>query len=67
MTVDGVAVKGKLQLGCDVPCVDDGKARGLVPIHHGVKDKWRIGAEGPEESGWSYGRSTWCTIRVRVY
>ena len=31
MTVDGIAVKGELQLGCDVPCGDDGQARGLAP------------------------------------
>ena len=40
MTVDGIAVKGELQLGCDVPCGDDGIARGLAPIHYVVvKDK----------------------------
>ena len=68
MTVDGIAVKGELQLGCDVPCGDDEQARGLAPMHHAVvKYKWRLGAEGPEESGWSHGRSTWCAIRARVH
>ena len=64
MTVDDIAVKGELQLGCDVPCGDDGQARGLAPMHHAVaKDRWRLGVEGPEESG----RFTWCTIRARVH
>ena len=59
MTVDGIAVKGELQLGCDVACGDDGQARGLAPMHHVVvKDKWRLGADGPEESGQSHRRST---------
>ena len=66
--VDGTVVKGELQLVCDVPCGDDGQARGLAPMHHAVvKDKWRLGAEGLEESRWSHGRSTWCTIRARVH
>ena len=58
MTVDGIAVKGKLQFGCDVPCGDDGIARGLAPIHYAVvKDKCRD-AEGPEMSGRSHRRPT---------
>ena len=64
MTVDGIVVKGELQLGCDVPCGDDGQARGLAPMHHAVaKDRWRLGVEGLEESG----RFTWCTIRGRLH
>ena len=51
MTVDSIAAKGELQLGCDVPCSDDGQARGFAPMHHAVMDKWRLGDEGPEESG----------------
>ena len=59
MTVDGIAVKGELQLVCDVACGDDGQASGLAPLHHEVvKDKWRLGAEGPEESRRSHRRST---------
>jgi len=68
MAVDGIAVKGELQLGCDGLCGDDGQAGGLAPMHHAVvKDKWRLGAEVPEESGWSHERSTWCTIKSRVH
>jgi len=68
MAVDGIAVKGELQLGCDGLCGDDGQAGGLAPMHHAVvKDKWRLGAEVPEESGWSHERSTWCTIKARVH
>ena len=63
MTVDDIAVKGELQFGRDIPCGGDGQAGGLVPIDHAVvKDKWRLGAESPEESERSHGRSTWCTI-----
>ena len=59
---------GELQLGCDGPCCDDGQARGLVSMHHAMlKDKWRLGAEGPEKSGRIHAQSTWCTIRARVY
>ena len=37
-------------------------------MHHAVvKDKWWLGAEGPEESKRSHGRSIWCTIRARVH
>jgi len=40
VTVDGIMVKGELQLGCDVPCGDDGQERGLTPMYHAVvKDK----------------------------
>jgi len=61
VTVDGIAVKGELQLGYDGPCGDDGQTGGLAPMQHAVvKDKWRLSAEGPEESGQSHGRSTWC-------
>jgi len=61
-------VKGELQLGCDGPCGDDKQAKGLAPMHHMVvKDKWSLGAEGPEEFGRSHGQSTWCAIRARVY
>ena len=61
-------VMGELQLGCDGPCSDDRQARDLAPMHHAVvKDKWRLGAERPEESRQSHGRSTWCMIRARVY
>jgi hypothetical protein len=68
MTVDDIAVKGELQFGRDIPCGGDGQAGGLVPIHHAVvNDKWRLGAESPEESERSHGRSTWCTIRARVH
>ena len=43
--VDGTVVKAELQLVCDVPCGDDGQARGLALMHHVVvKDKWRLGA-----------------------
>ena len=37
---DGIAVKGEFQLGCDVPCGDDGQARGLVPMQ--IMRWWRI-------------------------
>ena len=68
MTVDGIAVKGELQLGRDVACGDDGQARGLAPMHHAVvKDKWRLGAEGPEDSGRTHWQSTWCMIGARVH
>ena len=61
-------VKGELQLGYDGPCGDDEQARGLAPMYHaGVKDKRRLGAEGPEESERSHGRFTWGTIRVNVH
>jgi len=47
---------------------DDGQARDLASMHHTVvMDKWRLGAEGPEESIWIHGRSTWCTIIARVH
>ena len=37
-------------------------------MHHAVvKDKWKHGAKGPEESGRSHGRLTWCTIRAKVH
>jgi len=50
-------VKGELQLGWDGPCGDDEQARGLTRMHHVVvMDKWRLGAEGPEEFGRSHGR-----------
>jgi len=49
-------VKVELQLGCDGPCGDDKQAKGLAPMHHMVvKDKWSLGAEGPEEFGQSRG------------
>ena len=51
-----------------VVITDDGQARDLAPMHHTVvMDKWRLGAEGPEESRWIHGRSTWCTIIARVH
>jgi hypothetical protein len=60
-------VKGELQLGFDGPCGDNEQERGLAPMHHAVvNDKWKLGAEGPEESGlWSIhmvriqSKSTW--------
>ena len=56
MTVDNTVVKGELQLGCDIPCGDDGQARGLAPMHYAmVKYKWRLDSEGSEESGPSHG------------
>ena len=59
MTADGIAVKGKLQLECDVPCGDDKQAKGLALMYHVmVKDKWRLGVKGPEESRQSHERST---------
>ena len=62
---DGIAVKGEFQLGCDVPCGEDGQARRLASMHHAVvKDKWRLDAKGSEEFGRSHGRSTWCMIRA---
>lgn len=52
--------EGELQLGCGVPCGDDEQARDLAPMHHAVvKDKLRLGAEGPEEFGQSHGQFTW--------
>ena len=63
-----IAVKGELQLECGVPCSDDSQVRDLAPIHHAVvKNKWGLGAEGFKESGWSHGRSVWCTIRARIH
>ena len=61
------AVKGELQLRCDRSCGDEAKERGLVPMHHAVVNKWRLGVEALEEFGRSHERSTWCTVRVRVY
>ena len=53
-------VKGELQLQRDGPYGDDGQARDLTPMHHAVvKDKLRLGAEGPEEFGQSHGQFTW--------
>ena len=58
MTVDGIMVESELHLGCDVPCGDDGQARDLAPMHHVVvKDKWKLGAEGSEESGLGLNRA----------
>ena len=68
MTVDGIMVESELHLGCDVPCGDDGQERDLASMHHVVvKDKWKLGAKGPEEYGRSHGRPTWCTIRAKVH
>jgi len=39
----------------------------VLKHHTVVKDKWRLGAKGPEESRRSHRRSTWCVIRARVY
>ena len=61
-------MKGELQLGCDLPCGDDGQARGLALMHYVVvKNKCRLGIEGPVKSRRSHGRSTWCMIRARVH
>ena len=50
MTVAGIMVKGELQLGCDVPCSDDGQARSLMPMHHAVGEgqveAWHQGTRG---------------------
>ena len=52
-------MKGELQYRCDVPCSDDGQASDLAVMHlMVVKDKWRLRAEGPEESIHSHERST---------
>ena len=51
-------VKSELQLGCDGPCDDNRQVRGLAPMHHALmKNKWRLGAKGAEESNRSHRRN----------